>query len=240
MRRRRRRRSDGWSSCWWRPSAGGPGGQLVAEGPGGEVVQAVLDCWVGCLGVGRLGSPLVIVGAVVTTARGDVDDPPGGPLPIRSRSRQCRRRRAPTNPPHGRMPRPSRSRWRRRRSTCPTRCSANLQRRLELTHWTVDAGEVEGVPVHFRRRPGGRPRPGPADLHPRLPWTFWHWAKVVDPLADPGAHGGAPAEAFEVIVPSPPSGAPPAARAPGPELLEGRRPVAHPAVQPGASVRRPG
>ena len=41
------------------------------------------------------------------------------------------------------------------------------------------------------------------ELHPRLPWTFWHWAKVVDPLADPGAHGGAPAEAFEVIVPSP-------------------------------------
>ncbi|MEV1004519.1 hypothetical protein [Nonomuraea sp. NPDC050202] len=34
------------------------------------------------------------------------------------------------------------------------------------------------------------------------PWTFWHWSKVVDPLADPGAHGGDPAEAFDVIVPS--------------------------------------
>jgi pimeloyl-ACP methyl ester carboxylesterase len=34
------------------------------------------------------------------------------------------------------------------------------------------------------------------------PWTFWHWSKVIDPLADPAAHGGDPAEAFEVIVPS--------------------------------------
>ena len=36
------------------------------------------------------------------------------------------------------------------------------------------------------------------------PWTFWHWSKVIDPLADPGAHGGDPADAFDVIVPSVP------------------------------------
>jgi hypothetical protein len=36
------------------------------------------------------------------------------------------------------------------------------------------------------------------------PWTFWHWSKVIDPLADPGSYGGDPAEAFEVIVPSVP------------------------------------
>jgi pimeloyl-ACP methyl ester carboxylesterase len=36
------------------------------------------------------------------------------------------------------------------------------------------------------------------------PWTFWHWSKVIDPLADPGSHGGDVAEAFEVIVPSVP------------------------------------
>jgi Epoxide hydrolase N terminus len=142
------------------------------------------------------------------------------------------------------MPRPSRSPLAPTPIHVPDQVLGDLQRRLELTHWTVDAGnqgwyygvhrgylqelvdywgsgydwrpaeaaikayehdhvQVEGVPVHFRRRPGGRPRPGPADLHPRLPWMFWHWAKVVDPLADPGAHGGAPAEAFEVIVPSP-------------------------------------
>jgi pimeloyl-ACP methyl ester carboxylesterase len=62
--------------------------------------------------------------------------------------------------------------------------------------------QVEGVPVHFMRRPGVGPSPIPLILTHGWPWTFWHWSKVVDPLADPGAHGGDPAEAFEVIVPS--------------------------------------
>jgi pimeloyl-ACP methyl ester carboxylesterase len=62
--------------------------------------------------------------------------------------------------------------------------------------------EVEGVPVHFMRRPGVGPDPTPLILTHGWPWTFWHWSKVVDPLADPAAHGGDAAEAFEVIVPS--------------------------------------
>ncbi|GAA2674513.1 epoxide hydrolase family protein [Nonomuraea recticatena] len=62
--------------------------------------------------------------------------------------------------------------------------------------------EVEGVPVHFMRRPGVGPDPTPLILTHGWPWTFWHWSKVVDPLADPGAYGGDPAEAFDVIVPS--------------------------------------
>ncbi|MER7366766.1 epoxide hydrolase family protein [Nonomuraea wenchangensis] len=61
---------------------------------------------------------------------------------------------------------------------------------------------VDGVPVHFMRRPGVGPSPTPLILTHGWPWTFWHWSKVVDPLADPGAHGGDPAEAFDVIVPS--------------------------------------
>ncbi|MEV0676421.1 epoxide hydrolase [Actinosynnema sp. NPDC050436] len=61
---------------------------------------------------------------------------------------------------------------------------------------------VDGVPVHFMRKPGVGPAPIPLILTHGWPWTFWHWAKVVDPLADPGAHGGDPAEAFDVIVPS--------------------------------------
>lgn len=62
--------------------------------------------------------------------------------------------------------------------------------------------EVDGVPVHFMRRPGAGPDPTPLILTHGWPWTFWHWSKVVDPLADPGAYGGDPAEAFDVIVPS--------------------------------------
>jgi microsomal epoxide hydrolase len=62
--------------------------------------------------------------------------------------------------------------------------------------------EVDGVPVHFMRKPGAGPDPTPLILTHGWPWTFWHWSKVIDPLADPGAHGGDPAEAFEVIIPS--------------------------------------
>jgi pimeloyl-ACP methyl ester carboxylesterase len=66
-------------------------------------------------------------------------------------------------------------------------------------HYRVD---VEGVPVHFMRKPGAGPDPAPLILTHGWPWTFWHWSKVIDQLADPGAHGGDPAEAFDVIVPS--------------------------------------
>ncbi|WP_369230250.1 epoxide hydrolase family protein [Streptomyces sp. R21] len=61
---------------------------------------------------------------------------------------------------------------------------------------------VDGVPVHFMRRPGVGPAPVPLILSHGWPWTFWHWSKVIDPLADPAAFGGDPADAFDVIVPS--------------------------------------
>jgi pimeloyl-ACP methyl ester carboxylesterase len=61
---------------------------------------------------------------------------------------------------------------------------------------------VAGIPVHFIRKPGRGPRPIPLILTHGWPWTFWHWSKVIDPLADPAAFGGDPADAFDVIVPS--------------------------------------
>ncbi|SER75927.1 epoxide hydrolase family protein [Lentzea albida] len=51
---------------------------------------------------------------------------------------------------------------------------------------------VAGVPVHFMRNPGRGRDPVPLILTHGWPWTFWHWSKVVDPLADD----------FDVIVPS--------------------------------------
>jgi hypothetical protein len=61
---------------------------------------------------------------------------------------------------------------------------------------------VAGVPVHFLREPGRGSRPIPLILTHGWPWTFWHWSKVIGPLADPAAFGGDPADAFDVIVPS--------------------------------------
>ena len=66
-------------------------------------------------------------------------------------------------------------------------------------HYRVDVG---GVPVHFLRRPGVGPNPIPLILSHGWPWTFWHWSKVIDQLADPASYGGDPADGFDVIVPS--------------------------------------
>src|SRR5690348_1247367 len=66
-------------------------------------------------------------------------------------------------------------------------------------HYQVN---VNGVPVHFMRKAGVGPHPIPLILTHGWPWTFWHWSKVIDALADPGVHGGDPAEAFDVVVPS--------------------------------------
>ena len=63
---------------------------------------------------------------------------------------------------------------------------------------------IDDVPVHFLRAAGRGPAPIPIILSHGWPWTFWDLHAVVEPLADPGAHGGDPADAFDVIVPSMP------------------------------------
>jgi microsomal epoxide hydrolase len=66
-------------------------------------------------------------------------------------------------------------------------------------HYSTTVG---GVPIDFVRKPGVGPSPVPLILSHGWPWTFWHWSKVIDRLADPAAFGGDPADAFDVIVPS--------------------------------------
>jgi pimeloyl-ACP methyl ester carboxylesterase len=61
---------------------------------------------------------------------------------------------------------------------------------------------IEGIPIHFIHEPGKGPRPIPLILTHGWPWTFWDFQKVIGPLADPAAHGGDPADAFDVVVPS--------------------------------------
>ena len=62
--------------------------------------------------------------------------------------------------------------------------------------------EIDGTPIHFIHVPGKGPRPKPLILSHGWPWTFWEYRKVIGPLSDPGAYGGDPADAFDVIVPS--------------------------------------
>ena len=61
---------------------------------------------------------------------------------------------------------------------------------------------IDGVPIHYIRQPGRSPRPMPLLLNHGWPWTFWDYRKLIGPLADPAAHGGDEADAFDVVVPS--------------------------------------
>jgi pimeloyl-ACP methyl ester carboxylesterase len=62
--------------------------------------------------------------------------------------------------------------------------------------------EIDGLPVHYVHVRGSGPAPMPLVLTHGWPWTFWDFRKVIGPLADPAAHGGDPADAFDVVVPS--------------------------------------
>lgn len=61
---------------------------------------------------------------------------------------------------------------------------------------------IDGVPVHFIHVRGTGPSPVPLILSGGWPWTFWDFHRVIGPLTDPAAHGGDPADAFDVVVPS--------------------------------------
>jgi pimeloyl-ACP methyl ester carboxylesterase len=62
--------------------------------------------------------------------------------------------------------------------------------------------EIDGIPIHFIHEPGKGPKPIPLILSHGWPWTFWDFHKVIRPLSDPKSHGGDPADAFDVVVPS--------------------------------------
>ena len=68
-----------------------------------------------------------------------------------------------------------------------------------FANYTVD---FEGVPVHFVHERGKGPNPMPLVLTHGWPWTFWDYGEVIGPLTDPAAHGGDPADAFDVVAPS--------------------------------------
>jgi len=59
-----------------------------------------------------------------------------------------------------------------------------------------------GVPIHFLHVPGKGPDPLPLLVTPSNPLSQWDMHKTLGPLTDPAAHGGDPADAFTLIVPS--------------------------------------
>jgi pimeloyl-ACP methyl ester carboxylesterase len=61
---------------------------------------------------------------------------------------------------------------------------------------------VAGIGLHFVHVRGTGPNPFPLLLTHGWPSTFYEFVKVIPFLADPGAHGADPFDAFHVVVPS--------------------------------------
>ena len=66
----------------------------------------------------------------------------------------------------------------------------------------VDAPGFEGFGLHFVHQPGVGPAPLPLVLAHGWPSTHFEYHDVVTRLANPGAFGDDPADAFHVVVPS--------------------------------------
>jgi pimeloyl-ACP methyl ester carboxylesterase len=63
---------------------------------------------------------------------------------------------------------------------------------------------VDGLGIHFIHEPGQGPEPMPLLITHGWPGSFFEMYKIIPLLTDPGGHGGDPADAFDVVVPSMP------------------------------------
>jgi len=62
--------------------------------------------------------------------------------------------------------------------------------------------QVGGLGIHFMHVRGVGPRPLPLVVAHGWPGSVAEFAQILGPLTDPAAHGGDPADAFDVVVPS--------------------------------------
>ncbi len=62
--------------------------------------------------------------------------------------------------------------------------------------------QVDGLDVHFIHERGKGPNPLPLVITHGWPSTFFEMHKIIPLLADPGAHGSDPADAFDLVAPS--------------------------------------
>ena len=62
--------------------------------------------------------------------------------------------------------------------------------------------EVDGLSIHFIKEEGTGPNPMPLVITHGWPSTFFEMTKIIPLLADPGGHGGDPADSFDVVAPS--------------------------------------
>jgi pimeloyl-ACP methyl ester carboxylesterase len=71
-----------------------------------------------------------------------------------------------------------------------------------MNRWQHMRADIDGLGVHFIHEQGLGPEPLPLLLLHGWPDSFLRMAKIIALLTDPAAHGGDPADAFDVVVPS--------------------------------------
>jgi len=70
-----------------------------------------------------------------------------------------------------------------------------------FSHFKTD---VDGLGIHFIHEKGKGPNPMPLIVTHGWPGTFFEMHKIISLLSDPASHGGDPADAFDIVVPSMP------------------------------------
>jgi epoxide hydrolase len=61
---------------------------------------------------------------------------------------------------------------------------------------------IDGVDIHFIHRRSSEPNALPLIISHGWPGSFAEFAKIIEPLTDPAAHGGRREDAFSVVIPS--------------------------------------
>ena len=71
-----------------------------------------------------------------------------------------------------------------------------------MNRWEHFKTTIDGQGIHFIQARGKGPAPLPLIISHGWPGSFYEFMDVIGPLTDPAAHGGDPADAFDVVVPS--------------------------------------
>ena len=71
-----------------------------------------------------------------------------------------------------------------------------------LNQWQHGSTAIDGVSIHFIHRVSPNPDALPLLITHGWPGSILEFHKAIEPLADPASHGGDPADAFHLVIPS--------------------------------------
>ena len=72
----------------------------------------------------------------------------------------------------------------------------------QMNQWPHFMATIDGQRIHFLHIKGKGPKPLPLIVSHGWPGSFYEFMDAIGPLSDPAAHGGDPADAFDLVVPS--------------------------------------